>query len=408
MGNAPVFGLPYVNVWLGKTNLAVPPNSIVSFTYTETMANKANVFELVLFDTSSGDVIFDFARRLHNDTLGDIKFNWGWPGRMSEERYGSVSLLVPGEVDMAGIGVTVQGMDSGAIQGQTKGVDTYEGSPSDVVKEVAKKHGWKVDMEEAQELYEFNEKEDKKAVKKYSQGGMSDLEFINALASEAKSKETGEVGFKVYFDGKSKEPTLNFHPVRAHRNPLYRRYLVGRERDGVVLEFSPEIADSLFMALGGDTMVAHFTAADTYEPVEKKVAIDSWDRGSPSQGKYRPDINKGKTTTYVSVPTGTVEHVGSRVDCMYNELSAQIEKATLTVVGDPYLRVDANIEIIVLTNTGVRFFTSGIYHVYEIEHKILGGDYTSVLQLEKSGRDEGRDTFTKSLPPEKKKPVKKK
>jgi len=411
--------LAFVELRVDDKVFSVPPDLVTEFSYVEKNANGGNSFSLSLFDRT-GDILEDLLDKNVVSTSkikGAISFRWGFDGEMSTFRHMTILSARPSTIDRGGIGFQIEGVDTAtgkpeanvALSKTFKNIKIIDGKKvpnliSDIVKEIAKKHGWKTDVEPTACVEETNSREETgKKPKIYQQDNKSDLQFLNELAVVARSAEKPTGGrYRVFFDDKNvnlstkePQPVLHFHTTRAPEKKLIRLYEVQTDRLGDVRSYDPEIQDTALHAAGASAIKLVSRDRNKRKSKVVETSADTF-KDSPSPNKFvgvKPG-NKKK----IFVPSMEEKEQTHFLANVYDIIQKQIVKAELTINGDPTMVPGRYVKVVVRTNTGKIFFTTRDYEIFEVEHKITPGDYETKMLLFTAGANQG-DIPSKQVKP---------
>ena len=213
----------------------------------------------------------------------------------------------------------------------------------------------------------------------------TDLAFLNELAQKAKAAAGGG-GYRVYLDSSKDPPVLHFHPDRGQNYPLHRDYVVQTDRMGTVLAFSPEIDGAALLSIGASQSALVYRDPNTRK-LQETVATPSTATDGVALGtKTAVD---GTIKVKQAIPPSSKAEAQSRLDSYYEKVSWSVSKATLEVVGDPFLEPGKLISVVVKTPNNEKYFVSGIYLIENVTHTINPGEFTSSLSLLKNAYDVG-------------------
>lgn len=379
---------PFVDVLVGEKRLSIPPQYVTGFEYTDTAANTGDAWTLDLFDRTFGILDILLANNVQLSTTQGMSFRWGYYGNMSDYRYGEILSSQPGDIKRAGVRLHVEGTDRGSAHptSQIKKTKPWRGPISRIAREIAEAHGWDHDVEDTIPILDKEERDTEVRDKFFRQDNQTDLGFLRKLTEKARSKLRPNSGdYKLFFDTLKDPPTLHFHPSRAVREKP-RRYVVNTDRLGTVQEFSPDYQGKALYAEGRSAVMVTYRDKETREIRTLERKAETFD-GTPVDAKYVP-VETGHYSK-LEVPSFTMEEAKTYLDTYYSRLSSLVVDATLTIEGDPSLKPDSYVDILVLTPEGKRYFTSGIYYVPSIRHVVQEGSYESELSLTKNSLDVG-------------------
>lgn len=300
-----------------------------------------------------------------------IKVQWGYPGRMSEERAG-IMLEPEYEFSDRMIEICISANDEGSrLHGRADQRVWNKMSHSAIALEIAKKHGLKPNI-----------KDTKKIVETEPQGNRSDYAFLTYLASQNS------------YDFYIEKDVLHFHPKDKNKSPVMTINRKGMN-ERFFISFRPAIKAQQEKGEGTETTAIGYDPMGR-EPVVHKANADT--KREAALGKKTLMINLGDgDTKYKKTESG---HIQPTPQACGDEVSSEAESirrkaednqvcAELVLVGLPWLTAK---NIIMLRGVGKKF--SGRYYIKGIRHIIDSGGYRSVLSLnrdaaiEKTGKEQ--------------------
>jgi phage protein D len=328
-------------------------DDVISFSY-EDIDDKMDELRLTILDKTGAHI---------DDPLlqegNEIKARWGYLGNLSDTKTCTIKEI---DYDFSG-GETVISLvayDKGHKLTGRAARTCWKGKPvSEVVKEIADKHGLKSEVDVP----------DDAARESISQGGKNDMEFLRELATES-----GCV-MKVRND------TLTFLPEREHDPIVAFEY--NREQDGYLK----------FMRIDSDSEKGKGAAAETEvsgvdpltgKPFKEtgkaadskyvmKLAGQAGVHETPPQEKH-DETGKVAATTVQDAKTAKSAAKTTAANAVKSAISASAE-----IIGLPYLASQTTITI---TGIGKKF--SGNWKVKSVTHKIDSGGYVCSLDLTKA------------------------
>jgi len=266
-----------------------------------------------------------------------------------------------------------------------------EMSISDIVNFICDERGWKRDVEETAPVDAFDWWGlAKKSQKQFSQSQQKDTEFIiNELLPLAKSKKTGQGGYKFFFEDVAGATVCHFHPPRYDQKGPYQTftYMWG-DPNSEVISFAPEIAPSLNQALGGGAIGVPFIDVSTGQFKTVLVSNQSTTTKTLLGGPLTvgsPPSPDGKTR-YNVVDAAPVPNEGVALAWAANRyfsMSQAVQRAELVLVGQPQSVVHRIIRVNVVMPGGKLHYSSGLWHVMSITDEIAGS-FTSRYELNRN------------------------
>lgn len=216
---------------------------------------------------------------------------------------------------------------------------------------------------------------------------LSPLEYLKEILRVAKSvKGTSNYIMLTELDetGRTK---VKIKADNAH-STVVRKYFMGRDRAGQMIEFSPQVLGSVLLTMGGGR--ADAVSVDPKTGSAQKVTSTQEENKTGLADKAVLETPKKPTKTH-EVPVsdkdsaeGVASEARSRVDNHMNN-------ATAVVWGDPNIKAFDQIDVVVLKSDvpGVvkdisdKYIvrTSGTYVVKSVEHIIQAGLFRTMLEL---------------------------
>lgn len=388
---APNPGLPQVEFIIGDKDFTIPPNFIESFTYTDTMANTGDAFEIQLFDPTWELLDSDLFRNF-DETRRKVQFRFGWgPDFMSKYQYGEILKITPGAVSRAGVKYTLTGADIISTRNSAGTPKVYQGKISDVVKQICVENGWASDVTETDDVMELAGRDEKGQVAKgqvkktWQKGNMPNLAFVNYLAVRSISKAKPG-NFYAWVDSSTSPPTLHFGPSTAHEKAIMGIYTFQTDRMGQVISFEPQVNAGTFTFGGLASTKVTTRDPSTRKVIEKEVTPTTF-KASVATGK-RAHVASGSSQGF-HIPPVTEEEASARIGAYYDRLSLSAMEAQLTVIGDPTVLPNNYVRVELFTPAGKPYFTGGVYIVISVTHEISPGSYTTTLDLKRQAQDVG-------------------
>lgn len=173
-------------------------------------------------------------------------------------------------------------------------------------------------------------------------------------------------------DGKDKTPAKKAHSVIG-----YYEYYTGRP-DGVVISFSPEFKGN---AIAGSKKAGKNLSVDTVRNEMLKCTVGGKGASESDTG------DDGSEYLVMGMSSSTYSDLEKASVSLWNRYHSSAVKASLEVLGNPFLEVGKYIKLAVFTKYGFMHHTSGEYLIKSIEDSIAGGSYTSSLQLVKNEKN---------------------
>lgn len=382
----------------------IPGHHLLSFSYernTDSSTGTANKFMITLYDETAIELEYRLAQGLE-----DCKFQYGYQnGIMSKVYSGQVTAY---DIDFTDSGVML------TVEGVSKGLSNF-GEPvnkaykdmliSDIVEDIAKEEGWEIGNIEKTAPVKNGE-----TLKEYTRSNMDSATFINqVLVPEAKSAESNESGYTLYFVDKADATYVYFctntwkkENEDEHGETVVYEYEIGTKSDTEVISFKPEFSGLLTAVLGGEEVEANTIDALKNEMFSVNVNKDTEAFRNVLGNKT---IDETTYKTVIGSSSSSYDEIKNIAANMWYSQAGQSYKASLDVVGNPIIEPQKYCSILVTTKNGVPHHSSGVYLIISITDEIIGGIFTSKLSLIRNGLqvgvDENGGIVITALPPPK-------
>lgn len=269
------------------------------------------------------------------------------------------------------------------------------GRISDIAYYIATQNGWDTCIEQSEAL-------DPNTA--WTQSQQTDLNFLqNTLGPNAKSEvqreevKGGKVGPYVAYlqprprpDGK---PVLHFHPLKpTSKSPVatpQRSYVWGGVQEsesrtyGTVVSFNPHFDSQVFSMIGGSRLASQSVDIDRkILNIIEVAGSDVKDRGLQGNEGQQTLINLSskEPARGMTVADHDLDIAASRAVSRYFRLRDCTFTASMTILGDPYLRAGITINVLAMRpDAGSIMFYD--WFIVEAIHTITGGEYVVNLQL---------------------------
>ena len=238
----------------------------------------------------------------------------------------------------------------------------------------------------------------------------SDWVFANRLTMEAAAEatrnlDTGELqpdDYQIRIDdsgtGGDGKTVAHAHPP-LYTTPPIRQYTYARQQLGAVIEWAPDFNDEALAKLGAVKVDLRGLDVNNKEFIDCQIDLQKI-KGAQFVGPPQP-IGLGDLSTDAApirrifkTANGSIKDYCVEGLNFFRKAYNFCTGGTLTVLGDPLIRPQRNIMLLVFTFRAVAegtlvpelSFTSGVYIVQEVRHIIDGGQYLSALRLFKNNR----------------------
>ena len=370
----------YISVFIGNDQTPLQellsirsnrPNTVKSFEYTR-MQEAGERASIVLFDDFYWDEIEEIFSKKGNWDNIYIEYGYSGTGKKSKR----IRFLVTAysvNFDFTGVTLNFELVSQAAYDNMkfvtVDDMDTY--NPTVAVKDICEKMGWKIG--------EFDESEDVTADDSFHLTTANPIQYIYDVIIPQAAAENEEI-FYFYVDSDNVAYFKRNKFQGTDPNSL-RTYIYQKGYDSTVIDLTFDIKG----AFGGSSSygLATTLSASVFDTGTKKEESYSYSNidvitESPGNSVHtRPDQSNPSVDSSGYTPA----QMSSR---LYYRMKADIAKsytATLTIVGDPTIKLMEYIRIINVTDAGYLHHTSGVYQIISITDSISDGSMTTVLKL---------------------------
>lgn len=376
----------FVELFIGGFNLTpIPPQYLIEFRHKRNMADSANNFSFSVYDDTALELEY-----VITEGEKDVVFRYGYSNGKSSPVYGGTIWDYSLSFEHGGVVLNVEGTSQILNWHAKRATRSFKGMLiHEIVKRIAKEEGWQIGyIEECEPIINKHGSDNNATLKSFHQMNISSVKFIKEeLAPYAISKRTGESGFMLWFEDTKKGPRIYFAPPNWKAQPK-KSYLLDYNKSGrgAIINFTPEVNGSVLMQGGGTAEVSGMEGLsnDFY----KASYSDSSNPKKPTTGsKSAIAFEKGRTI--INMSSASVKEMEVRTANLWYKNASLVYPATCEIIGDPDLKPNQGIEIIIMTNKGKLHHTSGVYLITAIEDVIESGKYTSTLELMKNAVSAG-------------------
>lgn len=376
-----------------NTELNTPPDYLISLSHEMATEGAGNRVTLELFDPSWGllDVFLQKAQVAASKQL-IMQYRYGYHDNMSQLYWGGITQIQPSNITIQGVGLSLKAVDTGVasafteVQNERDKNRVYRGKISDIVTEIANSHGWKTDIVETDNVYEYAGREGQ-VERVWVKGQMGDLEFLKYLSQFARSRlRPGRYIVRLNSEGSDNQTTLTFGPLESAQNSLYKTYKVMYDKMGEVISFEPQIDKLKTIVAGGGTLQC--VGRNIATRVQMSKETDSTKHQNSMWLGSRAIMPPGNIARQICNATSP-ERLEDEMESYFASLASFVQSATMTIVGDPHIRPGNLINILVITPGGYKYYTSGYWRVMKLTNSIKSGDFTTTLELRRNSIDVG-------------------
>ena len=268
------------------------------------------------------------------------------------------------------------------------------GRVSDIAEHIGRMNGWKTCIEPTVPNLKHTT---------YLQHNQTDLNFLNyTLAKDAVSEVqrdyiAGSYGPYVAYlsqDPRDFKPVLHFHPrLPSPNSPMSkqtRSYVWGgvinslTREVGTVISFKPQFQNTAYTMLGGGKLSASSVEPDhanfnttTAEGTDINDRVIGGKKG-PVDVKMKPDQSVPSRSEIAS--QHDLQHLNGHMASRYFNFRDYALTATMTVVGDPYIRGGQIVNVLVVRplDGSIMFYD---WMISEAMHTISGGEFAVNLNM---------------------------
>jgi hypothetical protein len=381
--------MPFVNLVVGQVNLGAIPNFLQSFSHELFVDGVQGKLTASFFDPEY-DLIEDL---IIQDQRTAFEYGWlgGWT---SEKREGVLLTYAPRfEAEGAYLDVTVTDF---ALRGMKEvQSEIHQGKIDEIVTRLLARNNLTPDVQPTGD--EPGE---------YQQTNITDLRFIDTVLKPLAKGADDSPGWEFRVDGR-----------RAYFGPpvyqqIKRRFLFARDQMGDVVGFSPAFNGQLILYLGGGSIRVESYDWLAKQNLTQDVSLDAPPAALPQIAPETHDDPPapGGISRYYSVPFQRLGDVQAWAASKFAATRRMAWEAVLTTLGDPRIVPGDLLEVFVLKRGAslshpqreyqdVFHYTSGVYRVVRVTHKIQAGSFVSEMNLQSDGARYGV-TPNPGVPPE--------
>lgn len=374
---------PY-NAWIslkiGDIDVTEKEENMVSLT--NTITSDSSTFNAVfnLFDVTGFLVEAELVKGNKN-----ITYSYGYDNGISSRVYSATVVKFTPNFTGGSVQLQIEALPTGAFDSDTETpkMTEYKGYRIDqIVKIIAQEEGWTVSKIVVTEPVPSDAvlPDDYKV---YTRNNKTAQEFIEEdLIPDAISDE-GEGNYILRLIDTDFGTSVYFAPQGykdVEDDDINYTFQLGVPNENII-EFSPEIDDTIMNAVSGTTLSSDFQDSFSNEYTNLKLTTDA---------NYEGD----EIVRYVGGNSYTAEEMGNISKNLWAKMMSVGYNATLTLQGTVGLQPNQFIEILVLTKDGYIHHTTGVYLITEIEDSIEGGNWTTTLTLLRNALSSSTATTT--------------
>lgn len=379
----------YLRIVVGDRELVYQggkPNIIQSFEINR-LEEAGCTAQFTIFDDNWNDLEPYLA-----NNYNDIKIQYGYVGGPMSPEY--KMLLQEYNISFTNTGtiMSIRAISEAIYQNLNPiELDTGTNNPSEAIKRICEHMGWKI------ALSDFVDTKPVVGRSNYVLSGVSPIQYIyevilpdartnddldETIVFQIDSVEGNVAHLKAKTYGESSEVDRNSVPT----------YIYMKGYDSVIESLSITTKG----VFGGTTQFHTVTGlvANTIDDEDKtertvKVDLDSSSSKSTGVGDRSATLANQSVVTYRSAGE-SVDQTEARLNYLIKNGASQAYEATMTILGDPNIRILQEVRLIILTDKGTEYHhTSGIYIVTGISDSIENGSFRTNLILRRNGDTEG-------------------
>lgn len=230
------------------------------------------------------------------------------------------------------------------------------------------------------------------------------IEYIMHLLEVAKSQSTSGADFiaKVIPAGPTSVVLKIFSDIV--QNSASKTFIVGRERQGRMIDFSPSVLGSVLLSMGGGKAIA--TGVDGKTKNIVKVTTTDNDDLTTHPERVNPTPNEAQAV--YELPLTRPSDIEGFVKGMRGRIDKVAFNATATLLGDTSMEPFKHINIVVLKSNVPGQATrvsdkdvvhvSGYYRIKTVEHIIQPGMFRTLITLYRESGFAGAGKAGKQIP----------
>jgi len=342
----------YLNIKIDDLDITAEPDYVTGFVYERKTTDSGNIMSFTVYDQLAMQI-----EAMLIEGSKSVEFSYGLSPQSSRTYIAQVMDWRP-VLTGWGATITVECVTT-AIADKNKGSkQSYEGSPSDVVRQVAEEEGWSLGVIEPTQQINHHDMKNKLTPKQFYRDGLSATHFLNErVLPFAVSRLTGNSGYYLYFTD-TEPSTVNFHTekYKTSSEVLDISFIVG-SGDSDVIDWSPNYSGAALLSSEG-------------------LLLEYQD----NTGKLQQVIKGNKNDLQRKVVrVRSREEAEALSEYMWALKRRYSYTGNLTLVNRPHIDPFTTISLLVLSNYNVPHHTSGLYTVITTKDTIVGGLISSEL-----------------------------
>lgn len=275
--SSPIFWLKIGDTEVTLSKSPAGADNFISFSMKLTAINVASDIQLILYDHTALLMEYEILKG-----YTEVQFKFGQDITNLSKLYTATitdyELSFVGESTMLTIKMILGGSGS-TTENSSEESKSYDGTPSEVVKQLCKEEGW--------EVGKITDCEDS-TKGSFNRTGQTATDFINSvLVPKAQSKD-GKGNYTFYTTSDDKGKTVaNFTPQENSDVSEYSVYemIIGQDHEAVI-EFTPNFKGLMYNLLGGGSTNSTDSSTTTEDTSNTGTSSDNSSSGGSSTGQY--------------------------------------------------------------------------------------------------------------------------
>lgn len=368
------------------------PQYLTGFTYTKRAGLAGNYVQLTIFDSEWTTV--ESAITKSKDLI--LKFQYGYTDGVYSPVYEAIIINYKPTFTIDGVQLTIEAISKGF--GEYSDFQKSRSFPEvtgrsemeihEIVKWIADDRGWDVDYDETETVTDNHNLElSGPELKHFIQHKMKDTQFmIDVLVPRASRKKDGMMDFKVFFED-SPKPKLHFHPMRVDTAPVVRSFTFMRNKMSEVISFSPEMNPQALLKMGAGVASCPYIDMQTgnYEDIITKNSNTPDKTVLGGNLTFAIDEKDENYSVVNSTPSRDADEAKVNSGIRWYTMYMSLLRGNIVIQGDPRVEPHTIIEVMVIMPNGLYHYSSGLWYVMDVTNNISGGQYTTSMELRRSG-----------------------
>lgn len=366
----------YVKIGLEDGELTrVPPEHIQDFSYTRTISNAGNKFDITIYDKDA----IEIEERLARLEKKELYFSYGWFDGKESIKYKCIIQQYQLNFNSEGAVLSLSGTSLGVLdhaKARKKVWVKEDGSamsPSEIIEYIADDRGWLIgNIEETKPVLVKGEP------KVFEQQDIPDTTFILDKLLDVESVYKDKSGYNLYFKDVEEGTEVYYEPVNYDQEPDDTFVYEWRTRSSRVIDFQPDYDGMTYLMLGSSDVKMRAVDADSNDMKYSESNLETNPNHVNAEEKFH---NYEGVHQNLNASSSYQEEMDRETKSVFRRYNNLAYPATLTIEGQLDVTPDSTITVLVFLMNGELHHSSGTYYVKEIEDSISGGYMTSTLTL---------------------------